>query len=306
MVSSFFNKMFPVRAIWHSVITILLRLWRRLPFLKDKPRQTENLPLIYDTLLSSNRPDSPERDTTTSNRPHTPDTIIFEYGTSEEPPKWDPAWDEVDEDDIIWVKSSEEGPKAYGPGGFTPSSSATSTTTGTRFSANLAMACYQRSGLSEISRAGKFEVAPFHRQLDNRMMLTTPSPDNKTPYRAMKCLIAEAYNHPQGEKDIFELEILKHLRDANPGTAGHDCINHLLDDFVHEGPNGKHVCLVFEPMGETLHTFNSWFEEYNKLLPGVVMERFAIQLIAAIMYAHRNGVIHTGKLLLATYIKGLY
>jgi serine/threonine-protein kinase SRPK3 len=127
------------------------------------------------------------------------------------------------------------------------------------------------------------------------MMLTASSPEDKTPYRAMKCLTAEAYDSPEGSKNIFELEILKHLRDANPGTSGHDRISHLLDDFVHEGPNGSHVCLVFEPMGETLQTVGTWFGHDNKCLPSVVMESFGIQLIAAIMYAHRNGVIHTGE-----------
>ena len=109
-----------------------------------------------------------------------------------------------------------------------------------------------------------------------------------TEYYAMKILGAMFYGT---DHDIFELEILKHLRDGSRGQLGYKHVCHLLDDFVHEGPNGKHVCMVFELMGDTLLMFGGGFQD--SMIPYPVMRRFAIQLIAAVDFAHYVGVIHT-------------
>jgi len=90
---------------------------------------------------------------------------------------------------------------------------------------------------------------------------------------------------------IFEKEILTHLRDGDR-KLGYNYICHLLDDFEHKGPNGNHVCLVFEIMGETLSSFPVWFEDHR--IPTSVMTRFTIQILLALNYAHRHGIIHTG------------
>ncbi|KAM7187657.1 serine-threonineeeee protein kinase [Rhypophila sp. PSN 637] len=93
-------------------------------------------------------------------------------------------------------------------------------------------------------------------------------------FRALKVLSAESYaeDHP-----IFERKILKHLRDdGNKKNLGYPYICHLVDDFEHRGPNGTHVCLVFELMGETLRTFGAWFNDDQ--LPKPVIRRFTIQL----------------------------
>lgn len=109
-------------------------------------------------------------------------------------------------------------------------------------------------------------------------------------YLAMKVLSADSYG---GEEHIFEREILKHLGTANPKHKGYGFISHLLDDFEHDGPNGTHVCLVFEPMGETLASYPDWFRTYK--LPEHVTRKFTRQLLWAVSYAHESGVIHTGK-----------
>ncbi|KAL2194993.1 kinase-like domain-containing protein [Corynascus similis CBS 632.67] len=105
---------------------------------------------------------------------------------------------------------------------------------------------------------------------------------------ALKILSAESYS---GDKPVFEREILTHLRNGNQDLMGYDYICHLLDDFEHEGPNGTHVCLVFELMGETLWSFGAWFRESR--IPYAVMRRFTFQLVLAIDFAHDHDVIHT-------------
>jgi len=109
---------------------------------------------------------------------------------------------------------------------------------------------------------------------------------------AMKVLGAECYTSDQ---PIFEREILQHLRTANPDHFGYSFINHLVDDFEHEGPNGTHVCLVFELMGETLASYGTWFRDH--MVPNSVMRGLATQLLIALLYAHENDVIHTGRYL---------
>lgn len=100
---------------------------------------------------------------------------------------------------------------------------------------------------------------------------------------------AECYG---SEKDIYERDILKHLRDGSQEEIGYPFVCHLVDDFEHNGPNGTHVCLVYELMGEELASFGLWFEK--KMIPYNVMRKFALQLICALDFAHICNVIHTG------------
>ncbi|KDE78376.1 serine/threonine protein [Aspergillus oryzae 100-8] len=108
-------------------------------------------------------------------------------------------------------------------------------------------------------------------------------------FRALKVLSADSYEGTNSP--IFEREILTHLRDGDRDQIGYDYVCHLLDDFEHRGPNGTHVCLVFELMGETLRSFGAWFAESR--LPNSVMRRFTIQLLLVLDFAHEHNVIHT-------------
>lgn len=121
--------------------------------------------------------------------------------------------------------------------------------------------------------------------------MATRRDDDKHRYRALKVLSAECYgdDHP-----VFEREILRALREGDRNLYGYRYVCHLVDDFEHRGPNGNHVCLVFEIMGETLRSFGCWFNNED-MIPYSVMRRFAIQLVLALDYAHCCGVIHTGE-----------
>ncbi|KAB8255138.1 kinase-like domain-containing protein [Aspergillus pseudonomiae] len=112
-------------------------------------------------------------------------------------------------------------------------------------------------------------------------------PENE--FRALKVLSAECYEGK--EVPIFEREILTHLRHGDRHQLGYNHVCHILDDFEHRGPNGTHVCLVFELMGETLRSFGAWFAESR--LPNSVMRRFTIQLLLVLDFAHEHNVIHT-------------
>jgi len=107
----------------------------------------------------------------------------------------------------------------------------------------------------------------------------------------LKVLSAESYDE---KESVYEREILTHLREADRTHPGYKSICHLIDNFEQKGPNGSHVCLVFELMGETLLTFRVWFKDH--MLPNPVMRKFTGQLLMALDYAHDIGVIHTGLL----------
>ncbi|KAE8154411.1 kinase-like domain-containing protein [Aspergillus avenaceus] len=106
-------------------------------------------------------------------------------------------------------------------------------------------------------------------------------------YRALKVLSAECYS---GSNSLFELEVLKHLHDFHPEHPGCRYIPKLYESFEHVGPNGRHVRLVLEPMGETLASFGTLFE--NHQIPGPIIRRFTRQLLLALDHAHQSGVIH--------------
>jgi serine/threonine-protein kinase SRPK3 len=67
----------------------------------------------------------------------------------------------------------------------------------------------------------------------------------------------------------------------------------LRDYFELTGPNGKHVCLVLDPMGESLSTFPTFWDP--SIVPLQIAKRFTRQLLLALDYAHVAGVIHAGK-----------
>lgn len=96
-----------------------------------------------------------------------------------------------------------------------------------------------------------------------------------------------------GKDENFELEVLWHLRSEMPDAYGYRFICHLLDDFMHIGPNGTHVCLIFEPMGETWGSFMDLFHRGET--PSDLMKIFVAQLALAVDYVHHVGVIHCGK-----------
>ncbi|KAL6900594.1 kinase-like protein [Trichoderma evansii] len=112
-------------------------------------------------------------------------------------------------------------------------------------------------------------------------------------FRALKILSAGSYG---GGNDIFEREILTHLRNGEDRNLfGYKYICHLISQFEHQGPNGTHICFIFELMGETLLSFGAWFS--RGMIPYSVMRRFAIQLPDNIFVKFRDySLVESGYL----------
>src|SRR4051812_6196005 len=74
---------------------------------------------------------------------------------------------------------------------------------------------------------------------------------------ALKVLTADSYGR---QHDTFELDILGHIKSQTPSPhlgSGH--ILGLSDKFVHHGPHGNHLCLVFKAMGPEMSKYRRLF-----------------------------------------------
>ena len=87
-----------------------------------------------------------------------------------------------------------------------------------------------------------------------------------------------------------EITILKQIADGDPD----DCrgVVKLLDHFKHTGPNGTHVCMVFEYLGDNLLTL---IKAYNyRGIPLSMVKQLAREILIGLDYLHRQlSIIHT-------------
>jgi serine/threonine-protein kinase SRPK3 len=106
---------------------------------------------------------------------------------------------------------------------------------------------------------------------------------------AMKVLVADLSNDTTGWD---ECGTLRALRDQNLRSLGYRHICQLLDDFVIQGLNGSHICIVTELMGATA------LDIYRCLpaaMPLFLVKRISKHLLLALQYMHDCNIVHTGK-----------
>ncbi|WEW59177.1 serine/threonine protein kinase, CMGC [Emydomyces testavorans] len=94
------------------------------------------------------------------------------------------------------------------------------------------------------------------------------------------------------ETAIDEIKLLKRIVDANPNHPGRRHVVSLLDSFEHKGPNGIHVCMVFEVLGENLlGLIKRW---NHRGIPMPLVKQITKQVLLGLDYLHREcGIIHT-------------
>jgi non-specific serine/threonine protein kinase len=95
-----------------------------------------------------------------------------------------------------------------------------------------------------------------------------------------------------------ELRILRHINQIAP-EQGSQYITQLLDDFEHNGPNGVHKCLVFEPMGPTVNTMVLELPQFKPRRQGMkvrypppMAKAILRQALQALAFLHENGIAH--------------
>ena len=94
------------------------------------------------------------------------------------------------------------------------------------------------------------------------------------------------------ETALDEIKLLNKVVKAKPDHPGRKHVVSLLDSFNHKGPNGIHVCMVFEVLGENLlGLIKRW---NHRGIPMPLVKQITKQVLLGLDYLHREcGIIHT-------------
>ncbi|XWS73985.1 hypothetical protein CRYUN_Cryun02cG0176600 [Craigia yunnanensis] len=97
---------------------------------------------------------------------------------------------------------------------------------------------------------------------------------------------AQRYN----EAAMDEIKILKQIAEGDPDDKM--CVVKLLDHFKHSGPNGQHMCMVFEYLGDNLLTLIK-YSGYRGI-PVHMVKEICHHILVGLDYLHRElSIIHT-------------
>ncbi|XP_068340168.1 uncharacterized protein [Pyrus communis] len=92
------------------------------------------------------------------------------------------------------------------------------------------------------------------------------------------------------EAAMDEITILKQIAEGDPDDK--KCVVKLLDHFKHSGPNGQHVCMVFEYLGDNLLTLIK-YSDYRGV-PLHKVKEICYHVLVGLDYLHRQlSIIHT-------------
>jgi serine/threonine-protein kinase SRPK3 len=116
------------------------------------------------------------------------------------------------------------------------------------------------------------------------------SRDNVTGKHVALKVVRSAAHYTETALD--EIKLLKKVVDANKNHPGRRHVVSLLDSFNHKGPNGTHVCMVFEVLGENLlGLIKRW---NHRGIPMALVKQITKQVLLGLDYLHREcGIIHT-------------
>lgn len=92
------------------------------------------------------------------------------------------------------------------------------------------------------------------------------------------------------EAAMDEITILQQVAEGDPDDK--KCVVKLLDHFKHSGPNGQHVCMVFEYLGDNLLTLIK-YSDYRGM-PIHKVKEICFHVLVGLDYLHRQlSIIHT-------------
>ncbi|KAI7878117.1 kinase-like domain-containing protein [Mucor mucedo] len=94
------------------------------------------------------------------------------------------------------------------------------------------------------------------------------------------------------ETALDEIKLLKRVAEADPTSVGAEYVTAVVDDFMVEGPNGVHVCMTFEVLGENLLSLIKRYK--SRGIPTNLVKQIAKQMLLGLGYLHDTcGIIHT-------------
>ncbi|KAL5345312.1 hypothetical protein ACLOAV_009682 [Pseudogymnoascus australis] len=138
--------------------------------------------------------------------------------------------------------------------------------------------------------AEDYHPGGFHPVHLGDVLTTAGIRDNR--YVALKILVSKP------SEATKELQILQHITQV-AGEEGDRHITKLLDEFEHQGPNGVHKCLIFEPMGPSVNTmveelpqFKPRYADMNVRYPPQMAKSILKQSLQGLAFLHKNGIAH--------------
>ncbi len=145
---------------------------------------------------------------------------------------------------------------------------------------------YHPISIGDQYQDGRYEVVhKFGYGSYSTVWLAKDQLENK--YVALKVLVAAA-----SEKSS-ESKILRALSLGKRDHQGRAYVSSLLDEFVIDGPNGRHRCLVSEAAGcsvaQSKEASTTW------KFPANVARAISAQVLMGLDYIHSCGVVHSGK-----------
>lgn len=112
--------------------------------------------------------------------------------------------------------------------------------------------------------------------------------DLETGSQAAMKVVKSASHYTEAARD--EVMLLSRIKERSIGID-HRCVQ-LLDSFDHIGPNGRHVCMVFEVLGDNLLSLIRLYNHQG--IPLSMVRHITKQVLMALEYLHTKcGIIHT-------------
>lgn len=103
-------------------------------------------------------------------------------------------------------------------------------------------------------------------------------------YAALKVYICK----PGAERESKVLGHLAALKSSHPGKGK---VRTMLDTFIADGPNGKHQCLVHEPLLTSISHFQASLP--NQRINEVILKMLLKELLVALDYLHTAAAVTT-------------
>jgi serine/threonine-protein kinase SRPK3 len=94
------------------------------------------------------------------------------------------------------------------------------------------------------------------------------------------------------ETALDEIQLLQRVVTSSNSHAGRTHVVGLVDNFKHTGPNGSHICMVFEVLGENLLGLIKRYQ--HRGVPQHIVKQIAKQVLLGLDYLHNEcRIIHT-------------
>ncbi|KAI9930333.1 hypothetical protein MW887_011085 [Aspergillus wentii] len=107
------------------------------------------------------------------------------------------------------------------------------------------------------------------------------------PENVIALKITNTTSHAADEREIED-----HIATTDASHRGRSLFRTYSDCFEIAGPEGKHVCLAYEPMREPMWLFKKRFR--NGVIPLPLVKTYVYFLLVALDYLHAGcGVVHT-------------